>query len=181
MRLRSVLIVAAVVAALLGTPRAASAHGSTAYVATVRGIVPPLAGVDVRIDHGFQLALTNRSAAAVVVYGPNGAPYLRFTRAGVAANLGGWTLITPRRTFAWPVADAAEPKTPPLVVRREPGKSHHLRDWRVQLRTGGRSYAIVGSLDYRVAGTDLAELLFPLAPVPLLMLLAVGVVRRARS
>jgi hypothetical protein len=174
-----IVVLFGALAVLLGLPGVASAHGTTAYVATVRGIVPGLAGVDVRIDRGFRLVLTQRGRVPVVVLGSSGAPYLRFTRAGVAANLGGWTLITPKRTFAWPAPGVVQPRTPPFVVRREPGKSHHLRDWRVLLRSGGRSYAIVGSLDYRVSGTGLADLLFPFAPLPLLLLLAAGVVRRA--
>jgi hypothetical protein len=183
---RSAVAIVAAVAALLALPTAASAHGSSSYVATVRGIVPPLAGVSVRIERGFRIVLTSRGRRPVVVFGPGGAPYLRFDRAGVEANLGrpgrpSWTVITPRRTFAWPVERAPSASaTPPLVVRREPGKSHHLRGWRVPLRAGGRSYAIVGSLDYRVSGTGLDELLFPLVPVPLLLLLAAGIVRRAR-
>ena len=180
MRVRRAVIVAAALAALFGTPGAASAHGTTAYVATVHAIVPPLAGVDVRVDHGFQLVLTHRGRVPVVVLAPDGRPYLRFTHAGVAANLGEWTPITPKRTFAWPVPGAVAPRIPPLVVRLEPGKSHHIRDWRVLLRSGGRSYAIVGSLDYRVSDGGLAELLFPLAPTPLLVLFAVGIFRRAR-
>jgi hypothetical protein len=143
--------------------------------------VPRLAGVQVRIDRGFRLVLADRGRVPLVVFGPNGHPYLRFSRAGVAANIDGWTLITPQRTFAWPVAGAARPAVAPLAIRRSPGKSHHLRDWRVPLRAGGRSYAIVGSLDYRVSGPGLDELLFPFAPVPLLLLLAAGILRRARS
>jgi hypothetical protein len=72
-------------------------------------------------------------------------------------------------------------RIPPLVVRKEPGKSHHVRDWRVPLLVGGRSYAIVGGLDYRVSDGGLAELLFPFAPVPLLLLFAVGLLRRSGS
>jgi hypothetical protein len=174
-------VLVSVLVMLLAAPSAASAHGSSAYVATVRGIVPPLSGVQVRIDRGFRLVLSDRGRVPVVVFGPNGHPYLRFSRAGVAANIDGWTLITPKRTFAWPAAGAARPAIAPLAVRRSPGKSHHLRDWRVRLQADGRTYAIVGSLDYRVSGEGLAELLFPFAPVPLLLLLAAGVVRRARS
>jgi hypothetical protein len=177
MRVRTLIVV---VALLLGVPAAASAHGESAYVASVRGITPPLAGVEVRIDRGFRLVLTNRGRTPVVVLGPDGKPYLRFTRAGVAANLGGWTLITPRRSFAWPAAGMAVPRVAPLAVRREPGKSHHLHGWRVRLRAGGRSYAIVGSLDYRVSDGGLADVLFPFAPTPLLLLLAAGILRRAR-
>lgn len=178
MRIRVTVLV---VVALLALPGAAWAHGTSSYVATVRGIVPPLAGLHARVDRGFRLILTNRGRAPLVVFGPDGKPYLRFTRAGVAANLGGWTLITPKHTFAWPAAGMSSPRRAPLVVRREPGKSHHLHDWRVHLREGARSYTIVGSLDYRVSEGGLADLLFPFAPTPLLLLLAVGILRRARN
>jgi hypothetical protein len=174
----TVLVLA--VAALLGLPGAAAAHGTSAYVATVRGVVPPLPGVQARIERGFQIVLTSHSREPVVVDGPDGRPYLRFTLAGVAANIGGWTLLTPKHTFAWPAPGAYKPRVAPLAVRREPGKSHHLHDWRIRLHAGGRIYDVVGSLDYRVAEGGLAELLFPFAPTPLLLLFAVGIVRRAR-
>jgi len=174
----AVLVLA--LAALLALPGAAAAHGTTAYVATVRGIVPPLPGVQARIQRGFQIVLTSRSRVPVVVDGPDGRPYLRFTRAGVAANIGGWTLLTPKRTFAWPAPGAYKPSVAPLAVRKEPGKSHHLRDWRIRLRAGGRTYHVVGGLDYRVSDGGLAELLFPFAPTPLLLLFSIGIVRRAR-
>ena len=169
----------------LALPAVASAHGTSAYVATVRGIVPPLHGVDVRVDRGFRIVLTSRRRDPVVVVGPGGIPMWRFTRAGVAANLSRsarpeWVIVTPRRTFAWPDPRAGRPPTSTLTVRREPGKSHHLSDWRIPLRSGGRTYALTGSLDYRVGDGGLADLLFPLAPTPLLFLLLVGVFRRAR-
>ena len=176
---RSAVVVLAL-GALLALPGAAAAHGTSAYVATVRGIVPPLAGVHARIRGGFQIVLASSSRVPVVVAGTDGRPYLRFTRAGVAANIGGWTLLTPKHTFAWPAPGAVEPRVAPLAVRKEPGKSHHLRDWRIRLHAGGRTYAVVGSLDYRVSDGGLAELLFPFAPTPLLLLFAVGIVRRAR-
>ncbi|MFL5927639.1 MAG: hypothetical protein ACJ77E_11970 [Gaiellaceae bacterium] len=178
-RPRGIVVVLAV-AALLALPGSAAAHGTSSYVATVRAIVPPLPGVQARIERGFQIVLTSSSRVPVVVDGPDGRPYLRFTRAGVAANIGGWTLLTPKRTFAWPAPGAVTPRIAPLAVRKEPGKSHHLRDWRIRLRAGGRTYAVVGSLDYRVSDGGLAELLFPFAPMPLLLLFAVGIVRRAR-
>jgi hypothetical protein len=180
------LAAAALAVVALGVPGVASAHGTTAYVATVRGIVPPLPGVDVRVARGFQVVLTSRRRDAVVVVGPNGAPSWRFTRAGVAANLGGgarpdWVVVTPKHTFAWPDARTAKPAVAPLTVRRAPGKSHHVADWRIPLRAGGRSYAVVGTLDYRASAGGLAELLFPLAPMPLLLLFGVGILRRARG
>jgi hypothetical protein len=174
------LVLVSLLAALFGLPGSAAAHGTSAYVASVRGIVPPLPGVQARIQRGFQIVLTSSSRVPVVVDGPDGRPYLRFTRAGVAANIGGWTLLTPKRTFAWPAPGAVRPRIAPLAVRREPGKPHHLRDWHIRLHAGGRTYAVVGSLDYRVADGGLAELLFPLAPTPLLLLFAVGIARRAR-
>jgi hypothetical protein len=178
--MRSALVALAAALALLA-PAAAYGHGSSAYVVSVRGIEPPLAGVHATVDRGFRLVLRNDGRDPVVAYGPDGKPYLRFTRAGVAANLGGWTLVTPRRAFAWPVPGTGKPAVEPLDVREAPGKSHHLKDWRVRLTSGGRSYAIVGSVDYRVSDGGLAELLFPLAPTPLLLLFAVGIVRRARG
>ena len=174
-------LVALVAGLALVAPAAASAHGSSSYVVSVRGIEPPLAGVHASVDRGFRLVLRNDGRVPVVAYGADGRPYLRFTRTGVSANLGGWTPITPKRAFAWPVPGTAKPAVAPLAVRRSPGKSHHLKDWRVRLTAGGRSYAIVGSVDYRVSEGGLAELLFPLAPTPLLLLFAVGIVRRARS
>jgi hypothetical protein len=176
---RATILVLAL-AALLALPEAASAHGTSSYVASVQGIVPPLPRVQVGIQRGFQIVLTSHSRGPVVVDGPDGRPYLRFTRAGVSANIGGWTLLTPRHTFAWPAPGALRPRVAPLVVRKDPGKAHHLRDWRIRLRSGGRSYVVLGSLDYRVSDGGLAELLFPFAPTPLLLLFAIGIVRRAR-
>ncbi|NUR77857.1 MAG: hypothetical protein HOQ28_16420 [Thermoleophilia bacterium] len=158
------VVLFAAAAVLLGVPGAASAHGSGAYVATARGIEPPLAGVHVRITHAV-IALTNRGRTPVIVLGPTGAG-----------------IVQPRRTVSWhDPRIAVDDELPPLVVRKEPGKSHHLRSWRVPLLVGGRSYAIVGSLDYRVSDGGLAELLLPFAPMPLLVLFAVGIVRRARG
>jgi hypothetical protein len=178
-------LAASLCALVLVAPGAASAHGSSAYVATVRGIVPPLAGVQVRVARGFQVVLASRRRDPVVVVGANGVPQWRFTRAGVAANLGGrgrpeWVVVTPKHAFAWPDARTAKPTIAPLAVRRAPGKSHHVGDWQIALRAGGRSYTVAGSLDYRVSDGGLADLLFPLAPTPLLLLLIVGVLRRAR-
>jgi hypothetical protein len=179
--MRRALLVA-VCALALAAPAGAYAHGSSSYVVSVRGIEPPLAGVHASVDRGgFRIVLRNDGRAPVVAYGPDGKPYLRFTRSGVAANLGGWTTITPKRAFAWPVPGTGKPAVAPLAVRKAPGKAHHLKDWRVRLTAGGRSYAIVGSVDYRVSDGGLAELLFPLAPTPLLLLFAVGIVRRARG
>jgi hypothetical protein len=174
-------LLVAMLGVMLAAPAAAWAHGSSSYVASVRRVVPRLRGARVRVDRGFRLVLTYRGRTPLVVLDPNGKPYLRFTRAGVAANIGGWTPITSKRTFAWPVPEAAAPRVAPLVVRTDPGKPHHLRGWSVRMRVGGRPYAIVGSLDYRVSGEGLDELLFPFAPVPLLLLLAAGIVRRSRA
>jgi hypothetical protein len=181
--MRRALLVLAICA--LAAPGAALAHGSTAYVATVRAIEPPLPGVRVQIARGFQVVLTSRRRGAVVVEGAQGAPTWRFGRAGVAANLsqGGrpeWVVVTSKHTFAWPDARAAKPEVAPLAVRRGPGKSHHVAEWRIPLRADGRTYEVVGSLDYRVNAGGLADLLFPLAPTPLLLLLGVGILRRAR-
>src|SRR4051794_29055306 len=183
--MRRALLIAAV--CVLALPGAALAHGSSAYVATVRAIEPPLPGVRVQVARGFQIVLTSRRRDAVVVLGPSGLPSWRFTRAGVAANLdpsGGrpeWTIVTPRHTFAWPDPRAAKPAVPPLRVRREPGKSHHVSEWRIPLRVEGRTHLVSGTLDYRVSAGGLADLLFPLAPTPLLLLLGIGVFRRART
>jgi hypothetical protein len=37
---------------------------------------------------------------------------------------------------------------PPAPVRAAPRRPHHVFDWRVPIETGGKRYAIVGSLDY---------------------------------
>ena len=99
----------------LAAPAFASAHGSTSYVATIRAVEPPLAGVHVEVAHGFQVVLTSHRRDPVVVAGANGVPLWRFTRAGVAANLAGrdsrpeWVVVTPKHTFAWPDPRAGEP------------------------------------------------------------------------
>jgi hypothetical protein len=165
---RGARLLSAAAALALALPGAAAAHGSSAYVATVRGVTPALRGVRARIDDD-SIVLTNRSRMPLLVH------------VSLDGSRTRWVRVARGRTFTWPDARVEwNGAVPPLSVRREPGKSHHVGDWRVPLRAGGRTYAIAGRLDYVVSGTDLAELLFPLAPTPLLLLLAVGVVRRAR-
>jgi hypothetical protein len=184
MEIRRVFALVATVAVSLAVPVSASAHRSAAYVATVHSVTPPLPGVHVRVEKG-RLTVTNAGRRTLVVLGVTGQPYLRFRRGAIDANLGPpghpkWIRVARGRTFTWrDVRTEWIGAAPPMAVRREPGKSHHLGDWSIPLQSGGRTHVVAGSLDYTISGTDLGELLFPLTPVPLLLLLGVGIVRRA--
>jgi hypothetical protein len=83
-----VLALAGALAALGLFPGAAAAHGpvapiATSYLARVSGVP---AGLDAKVVNGDQGMWLNARGLEVVVFDYKGAPYLRFSRSGVAVN-----------------------------------------------------------------------------------------------
>jgi hypothetical protein len=107
----------AVFVAVLLTPGPASAHvpgqqipDASFYRTEITDVVPAPAGVTVRVDHGGEwLELANAGAAAVVVLGYTGEPYLRITSNSAEENQLSQTTYLNRTLFAdsVPTASAA--------------------------------------------------------------------------
>ena len=160
--------VIAVVAMLAASP-AADAHGPVApiassYVARI-GSVP--SGLRAQVIDGDQrLLLAVPPAARVVVLDNRGAPYLRFTRAGVAVNLASalyyenqtpvalapppgltratpprWRLVSTGHSYQW-----HEGRLHALATVALTGGSEVVGRWSVPLRAEGQPAAISGEL-----------------------------------
>jgi hypothetical protein len=148
-------------------PATASAHTggriATDFEARIAGLRPPVAGVRARVlDGDLKLELTVSGGREVVVLGLEGEPFLRFTRAGVAANAASptawstgvvgtsgavttasgpaWRRVSGGHTFAWhenrlrPRASVASAGTGPRRVAR----------WSVPLVVDGRRTQLRG-------------------------------------
>ncbi|WP_320065061.1 hypothetical protein [Micromonospora sp. RTGN7] len=89
---RAGVVVAAVLAAVLGTAAPAVAHGADApdgtdYRVEVTGVAPGRPGLTVRaVEAGARLELVNRTGRPVEVIGYSGEPYLRIGPDGVFEN-----------------------------------------------------------------------------------------------
>jgi hypothetical protein len=130
------LVCALVAAAALAPP--ASGHGIGAiergYVSNVSHIQPAVLGLEARVLGGHdQLSLRNWSRKRVVIMSLLG-------RAVVIAP--GATRALHDHRIGW-YADEA-----PGVVRRDPGKSHYVRAWRVPGTADGKPFVIHGYLGY---------------------------------
>jgi hypothetical protein len=201
-------ILCALALALLVPPLAA-AHSAPSYVSTFRAVTPSVPHLLVSVvGKGNGIVVDNRTGKTVVVLGYQREPYLRFGPDGVYRNANSpatylnlslyasgaipptanadakplWRKVASGHVFRWhdhrihwatPVA--------PLVVRKDPGKRHHVFDWLVPARAGGRAVEIRGSLDYVPGGGGLAELLLPLSLLPVVLLVGVGGIRHART
>lgn len=193
----------------LAIPAAASAHNPPSYTSRVLGVVPGIHGVSAEIvNRGSGIVLTNRTGRTLFVLGYQKEPYLRFGPTGVYRNAhspatyvnlsryaGGvippsasptakplWRKVAPGDSFRWHDHRIhwASP-IPPPVVRRAPDRKHHVLDWRIPASIGGRAFAITGTLDYRPGGFSPADLLLPVALLPLGILILLGVLRAARK
>jgi len=137
----ALVVVIAVIAVVVATPEAASAHTAsgprpTNFRTTLRSVSPRIPGVDVRVvDLGNQLELTNRTAADVVVLGYDGEPYLRAGPRGVYENLRSpATYLNRTRAGTTPVPAIAlrtRASTPPRWHRVSSGHTASWHDHRV--------------------------------------------------
>jgi hypothetical protein len=165
------------VGALIGVP-GASAHlgGPKGYKSTVLGLSPPERGISARMLGGDdRMLLHNDSGKVLIIKGYNGEPYLRFSPDGVYENDRSPALYLNQNRFANiqvpPVASAkAQPQwekmlpghaftwhdhrvhwmspIPPPAVQKDPGKRHHVFNWKIPAELGGKPVTIRGSLEY---------------------------------
>ncbi len=154
----------------------ADAPTGTDYRVTVTAVTPALPGLAIRtVEAGARLELVNHAGVEVEVLGYAGEPYLLVRPDGVWQNANSpatWINASLAGGVAPPAtAGAAQPpawqriSTSPAVlwhdqrthwtaarapadVLADPGSPHHLRDWSVPLRSGVRTFAVTGSLDY---------------------------------
>jgi hypothetical protein len=192
------LAVAGVLAATASVPAVAQAHGPVApvaldYLALVRQLPP---GLDAKVVDGDQrMWLQVPAGETVVVLDYRGAPYLRFTRQGVAVNHNSPMYYLNQTPVALRPPPSLGPKTPPkwlpvtsahaygwhdgrlhalAAVALAPGASF-VGTWRVPIVVDGRSTAISGGLWHR--GPPSLVWFWPIA-VLLLCLLAERRLRR---
>jgi hypothetical protein len=154
--------------AALALPAAAQAHGAvdpaaSSYLARV-GQVPE--GTDAKVvDGDLRLWLKASPRTSVVVLDYRGAPYLRFTRAGVFVNRASsmWYLnqvpaqtppigLTARTTPRWQRASGGhsyewhDGRLHALASAARPAGATYIGRWNVPLRLGGVPTAITGGL-----------------------------------
>jgi hypothetical protein len=157
------------------------------YVSNVSSVRPNVLGLEARVV-GDQLVVRNWSTKRVVVFAPDGTPYLRFDRRGVFVNNGfGWKRVSRGTSFGW-----HDPRvrwvgrTSPTVVSRDPDEAHFLRSWRVPGTADGTRFVIRGLLGYAPPPARAGDGGRPLLPTILSSVLAVVAVallvwrRRAR-
>ena len=162
------LVLVGGLAAAGGLPAAAAAHGpiapiASSYLARVTGVPP---GVDVKVIDGDQRMWVSVPASeTVVVLDYRGAPYLRFSRSGVAVNedspmyylnqtpaevpptsLGAttpprWSSVTGGHAYGWHDGRLHALATVALA----PGTAY-VGQWRIALRVDGKPSAISGGL-----------------------------------
>ena len=170
----SLLALCVVAVALTAVP-GAQAHGgtrSTGYVSSFSSLDPSVLGVLVNVFGSHNtIQLSNYSSKPVVVFGREGEPYLRFTRAGVSENRRSpttflnrsevvppeafpgakplWQKVAAGNGFAWHDhrivwTGAAEPP----VVERDPDVSHLIFRWSLPATAGGKPFRIKGFLGW---------------------------------
>lgn len=170
------------VSALVVAGQAGAHGGGKGYLSKPHGLKPLLPSVQVSVSNGDEeLRLVNRSTQTLFVIGYEGEPYLRFGPNGVYVNQRSpakylnqdryaktaipasadpkakpeWVKVTAAETYAWHDHRIHWMSTvPPPTVRADPKKPHHVFDWSVPLREDGRSYAVLGSLDWIPAASS---------------------------
>lgn len=138
---RTLLLFAAMTAALLLPATPAAAHGgeapdATSYRVTVLEVTPPEPGLRVEvIEGGARLELTNDTGRTVEVLGYAGEPYLEVRADGTYENMRSPSTYQ-NRTLAGdtPVPDTADPTAPPQWRRVSTGTTARWHDQRVQWR-----------------------------------------------
>jgi hypothetical protein len=152
-------------------PSVAQAHGPVAPVASSFLAKPTNtpAGLRAKVIDGDQsMWLDVAASKTVVVLDPRGAPYLRFTTAGVEVNRNSVTYLLNQTPVAQTPPAALGPKTPPrwhrvstshahtwhegrlhaLAAVAHPSGSAYLGRWSIPLLIDGRLSAIGGSVWY---------------------------------
>ena len=151
------------------SPGVAEAHGPVApvaldYLARVRSLPP---GLDAKVVDGDQrMWLRAPRGETVLVLDYDGAPYLRFSGAGVEVNHNSAMWYLNQTPFAWSPPAGLGPRTPPkwrrvsgghefgwhdgrlhalATVALNPGASF-VGTWRIPILVDGRSSAISGGL-----------------------------------
>lgn len=177
---RAALAVLGVGVVVLGWSTPAGAHGvggiqPTNYETTVRGVSPPIPGVEVRaVDLGEKIELRNDGRAEVVVVGYEREPYLRIGPDGVWENRSSpavylnrklrpdraapsrfdadapprWHKVSSSPVARWHDHRAhwMDDDDPPAVAR-DPGARHVvIEDWSIPLRVDGTRHAIRGDV-----------------------------------
>jgi hypothetical protein len=166
-----------VIALGLAAPAAAAAHFKTGTVSTdfearVGGFDPPEPGVRARVlDGDLRLELRVASPQVVVVLGYEGEPFLRFSVAGVDANLASPTAVSTRvikatdalvrsgvrwrrvsrgHVFAW-----HENRLRPVpLVGDQSTRARAVGSWMIPLLVDGRRASLVGT-EWYAAGPSL--------------------------
>lgn len=200
LRLGGAAVLAALLTALALTPAAASAHGPVAPVATgylARATRAP-AGVQVKIVDGYvRIWMRVQPTETLVVLDYRGAPYLRFSPAGVAVNRNSEMFYLNQTPTPLAVPSRLKPSTPPDWHRVTGGHSYEWHDgrlqalanvalspgtdyvgpWRIPVVAGGRPQAVSGGLWHQPRPSPVW---FWPAAVLLLCTLAARRVRRPR-
>ena len=150
--------------------------GDKGYRSTVKVVRPAVPGLQLAIlDGDDRIKATNESTKAVVIEGYGGEPYIRLSPDGVFENKNSPALYLNKDRFARTEvpANAKAGATPdwvkvadgnayewhdhrahwmsplaPKPIRDAPDSTHHVFNWEVPGKAGGRSFVIAGSLDY---------------------------------
>jgi hypothetical protein len=163
------LLLPALAAGAMALASAAAGHGpfgpAKGYVSSVSSVQPNVLGLEARVV-GDQLVVRNWSTKRVIIFAPDGTPYLRLDRRGVFANNGfGWKRVSPGTSFGW-----HDPRVrwvggePPAAVRRDPDQAHLLRSWRVPGTADGKRFVIRGLLGYAPPAAAAKDGRRPLVP-----------------
>ena len=168
----------ALAAGALAVAPAAAGHGpfgpAKGYVSSVSSVKPNVLGLDARVV-GDRLVVKNWSTKRVIIFAPDGTPYLRFDRRGIFANEGfGWKLVSRGTSFGW-----HDPRVwwtarkPPELVHRDPDEAHLIRSWRVPGTADGKRFVIRGLLGYAPPPAEAKSGRRPLVPTIVGAILAV--------
>jgi hypothetical protein len=170
LRARSLLVLAALVAAVLGatSARAHTTGSHTGLLSTVSYVQPQLPGLLVRVIGGHvRLSVANLTRKDVVILDARGRPLVH---------------VAPGQTRVW-----TEPRIG--AAQSAPDREGLIRYWRIPGKADGRRFQIVGFLGYRPppgttgGGTGVPTWAIVLAATAgaLLLAVAVAVPLRARD
>ncbi|GIH06992.1 hypothetical protein Rhe02_50590 [Rhizocola hellebori] len=158
----------------------ADAPDATNYRSAITS-TPALDGLEIRtIEAGARLQLTNRTGRNIEVLGYQGEPYLEIRPDGVYENFHSpatylnitiahvdppahadptvppvWNKVSDEPMYRWHDQRAlwTSPQQPD-VVRADPGREHHLRDWTVPMRVDATPLQLKGTLDWVPPGAS---------------------------